>query len=84
MQEPGEVGAVRASPLHPDLGHGPERGHPSQQAGVALGRRGEPLHPEQRTPGVQRGRDVDVQMRVHSADHGAVGFYDGHRHPFFL
>ena len=78
QEEPRQPRAVGAGAHHPDSLDRSEAAQPREELLVAGGCRGELTDAEQAPDRVQRGGDMDIQMRIDSADHGAVGLYDGH------
>ena len=83
-QRSGHADAIGAGAFDTDEHHGAERLKPGQQAPVTAGVGGELLDTEQSADVVERSGNVQVQMGVHAAGHGAGGFYDGHCRPFLL
>jgi hypothetical protein len=77
----GEAGAVAARALDPDPLHAAEAAEPAGESGVAGGGGRERLDAEQAADLVERSGDVNVQVGVNAAGHGAC-LYDGHCHPF--
>src|SRR5215471_16550390 len=73
----GQARPVAAGALHAGHGESPEPAQPAQQAGVAGGGGGELLHAQQPADRIQRGRDMQVSVRVHAAGDGARVLYDG-------
>src|SRR5215218_7160574 len=77
--EPSAVGAGAFNPDPLDL---TEAGQPARQRRISGARRGERLDGEHAAVPVERGCDMNIQMRVNTARDHRRGFYDGHCHPF--
>jgi len=81
-QEPREAGTVGAGALYTDTCDRSERAQPTEELVVAGCGGLEALDTQQPADVIQRGSDVDVEMRVDAARDRTRAFYDGHRHPF--
>src|SRR5207302_7904074 len=78
QQEASETSPVGAGPLDTDPDDGAKAAQPGQQLPVARLGGGELLDATQAADRVQGGGHMEIQVRVHAADHGAMGLYDGH------
>jgi hypothetical protein len=77
-EEPCEARAIGAGALHTDALDAPEVAQPGEQLFITSSRRRELTNTEQTPDRIQRGGDMDIQMRIDPANHGAIGLYDGH------
>ena len=78
----GQARTVRAGAFHPDPIHRPEAGQPPVQLGVTRRCRRERLDTQHPAVRVDRGRDMNIRVRIDSTRDRARALYDGHRHPF--
>jgi hypothetical protein len=80
-RQPGTVGA---GPFDTDPVDQPERTEPQRQRVISRGCRRERLHTQQPADRIQRGRNMNIKVRVDTTDDGTRHFYDGHAIPFLF
>lgn len=80
-QVPSQAGAIGTGAFHSDTSDRPEAGQPPVQRAEALRCRRERLDAQHAAVGVERRRDMGVEVRVDPARDRAR-LYDGHCHPF--